>query len=81
MTVIDELCGFDVSVVNEFVGGGEQEKAKGLRAMTVELSYLAFRPPAEPAFSKLLQTTLHRETRLRAWHSGSKSYETIVQRR
>ena len=56
VTVIDELCGFDVSVVNEFIGGG-QEKAKGLRAMTVELNYLAFRPPATPTFSKLLQVS------------------------
>ena len=28
-----------------------------------------------------MQTTLHRETRLRVWHSGSKSYETIIQQR
>lgn len=49
--------------------------------MTIELSYLSFRAPATPSFSALLQTTLHRETRLRAWHAANKKYELIIQKR
>ena len=81
LSVIDDLMGFDFAVKNDFVAGGEAEKGKGFRAMTIELSYLSFRSPATPSFAALLQTTLHRETRLRAWHAANKKYELIIQKR
>lgn len=55
--------------------------------MTLELSYDTFLSKGGDEskkaikFGQLLQHSLCRETRLRAWNSKSKAYETIVQRK
>mmetsp|Transcript_14080 Transcript_14080/g.29422 ORF Transcript_14080/g.29422 Transcript_14080/m.29422 type:complete len:553 (+) Transcript_14080:42-1700(+) len=54
------------------------------RALTLDLNYDIFRPGTTRKsirFGELLQHSLCRSTRLRAWNDKSRAYETIVQRK
>ena len=54
------------------------------RALTLDLNYDIFRPDAKGKpirFGELLQHSLCRSTRLRAWNDETRAYETIVQRK
>jgi hypothetical protein len=77
--------GVDFVSINEFISGSVAPSHSSTRAMTVDLRYEGLEAsgddgePRYVRFGEVLQRTLCRETRLRAWSQGSKSYETIVQ--
>ncbi len=85
--LMDSLSGIDFVSINEFITGTGQPTQSCTRALTVDLSYdrfLARREPQQsstPRFGEVLRHSLCRETRLRAWNTSSKSYETTVQRK
>jgi PAB-dependent poly(A)-specific ribonuclease subunit 2 len=79
---MDSFGGIDFTSVNEFVSGAGPPSTSSTRAMTVELYYGPFLSKDEPSsFGDVLQLSLCREMRLRAWNQKSDSYETIVQRK
>lgn len=79
---MDSFGGIDFTSVNEFVSGTGPPSTSSTRAMTVELYYGPFLSKDEPSsFGEVLQHSLCREMRLRAWNQKSNSYETIVQRK
>lgn len=83
--LIDSLHGLDFMSINQFLSESSLSGQSTTRAMTVDLAYNSFaRDPEKKAhirFGTLLQRSLCRETRLRAWNKVSKAYETIVQRK
>lgn len=82
--LMDSLLGIDFLSSNQFITGSSPPSQSTTRAMTLELSYDAFLKENHKKtvhFGDLLQHSLCRETRLRAWNSKSKAYETIVQRK
>jgi PAB-dependent poly(A)-specific ribonuclease subunit 2 len=87
--LLDPLVGISFTSVNEFLSGTVSPTASSTRSLTVDLCYDPFvgmnkngtRSSGPVRFSTVLQHTLYRETRLRAWNQISKSYETIVQRK
>lgn len=80
---LDSLGGMSFVSINEFITGSDPPTQSATRAMTVDLFYDSSSNDSQSPvrFGNVLQATLCRETRLRAWSSGSKSYETIVQRK
>lgn len=84
---LDSVCGMDFVGINEFVSGSDLPTTSPTRVLTVDLFYdgLDLNNQEGPAstirFGDILRRTLCREARLRAWSQGSKSYETIVQRK
>jgi hypothetical protein len=84
---LDSIGGVDFISINEFISGSVAPSHSSTRAMTVELHYEGLEASVDEAkprhvrFGEVLQRTLCRETRLRAWSQGSKSYETIIQRK
>lgn len=85
--LMDSLTGIDFVSINEFITGSGPPTQNCTRALSVDMAYdrfLARREPhqnSKPRFGELLRHSLCRETRLRAWNTVSKSYETIVQRK
>lgn len=84
---LDPLGSMDFVSINEFISGSDPPSQSVTRVMTVDLSYESFlrgdSSETKPGvrFGDVLQRTLCKEIRLRAWSHGSKSYETIVQRK
>ena len=82
--LIDSLQGLDAVSMNEFVTGSGPPSASSTRSYTVELSYENFLNNAEesrPEFRQLLQYSLSKHVRLRAWCEATKKFETVVQRK
>lgn len=83
--LMDSLHGLDFMSINQFVSETSLSAQSMTRALTVDLAYNSFARDAEKKtrirFGTLLQHSLCRETRLRAWNKKSKTYETIVQRK
>jgi PAB-dependent poly(A)-specific ribonuclease subunit 2 len=82
--LLDSLHGIDFVSSNQFITGSSPPSHSTTRAMALDLSYDIFSKGEEKKnikFGELLQHSLCRETRLRAWNSKSKAYETIVQRK
>ncbi len=82
--LLDSLHGIDFVCSNQFITGSSPPSHSSTRAMTLDLSYdLFFKEETKNSipFGELLHHSLCRETRLRAWNSKSKAYETIVQRK
>lgn len=85
-SVVDSLSGIDFVSINEFISGSGPPSQSTTRHLTVEFAYDYFFGPEyknadKPSFGDVLQYNLFRASRLRAWSTTSKSYETIVQRK
>jgi hypothetical protein len=83
---LDAVAGMDFVSINEYVSGSDPPSQAVTRAMAVELYYDSVlrhesSTKRQLRFGNVLHQTLSRETRLRAWSQGSKSYEAIVQRK
>jgi PAB-dependent poly(A)-specific ribonuclease subunit 2 len=83
--LMDSLHGLDFLSSNQFIESKSSPPTQSsTRALTLDLNYDIFHPGAKKQpirFGELLQHSLCRETRLRAWNNKSRAYETIVQRR
>jgi PAB-dependent poly(A)-specific ribonuclease subunit 2 len=83
--LMDSLHGLDFMSVNQFVSESSLSSESTTRSLTVDLAYDSFSRNTEKKvsirFGTLLQRSLCRETRLRAWNKKSKAYETIIQRK
>jgi len=83
--IMDSLNGLDFLSSNQFIESKSTPPTQSMtRALTLDLNYDIFRPGAKRKpirFGELLQHSLCRSTRLRAWNDKSRAYETIVQRR
>ena len=83
--LIDSLHGIDFLSSNLFLSGSIPPSQSSTRAMTLDLSYDILSKGEQQSsnflFGELLHHSLCRETRLRAWNSKTKAYETIVQRK
>lgn len=86
--LMDSMHGLDFMSVNQFLSETSLSSQSTTRALTLDLTYDAFsreadkkNPVSSIRFGSLLQHSLCRETRLRAWNKKSKAYETIVQRK
>lgn len=82
--LIDSLQGLDAVSMNEFITGSGPPSASSTRSYTIDLSYEAFVNGSEksrPDFRQLLQYSLSKHVRLRAWCETSKKFETVVQRK
>lgn len=83
--LMDSINGIDFLSSNEFIESKSSPPTQSVtRALTLELNYDMFPPGADKPpirFGELLQHSLCRGTRLRAWNSKSNSYETIIQRK
>ena len=84
-SVVDTLSGIDFVSINEFISGTGPPTQSTTRHLTVEFAYDNFfsseNKNDKPSFGDVLQYNLFRASRLRAWSTTSKSYETIVQRK
>ena len=85
-SIIDTLSGTDFVSINEFISGSGPPTQSTTRHLTIEFAYDYFfgpenKIPEQPSFADVLQYNLFRASRLRAWSTTSKSYETIVQRK
>lgn len=85
-SIVDNLSGVDFVSINEFISGSGPPTQSTTRHLTVEFAYDYFFGPeyknaGKPSFGDVLQFNLFRASRLRAWSTTSKSYETIVQRK
>jgi len=83
---LDPSTAMEFVSINEFISGSDPPSDTTTRVMTVDLTYDNFLREDDAAqsnvrFGDVLQRSLCKETRLRAWSQGSKSYETIVQRK
>ena len=82
---IDSLKGIDSVSMNHFINNPGSLSITCTRSYTLELSYDYFlgknNAPKLPAFGDLLQYSLCKDARLRAWCDDTKSYETVVQRK
>jgi PAB-dependent poly(A)-specific ribonuclease subunit 2 len=83
--LMDSLNGLDFVSSNQFIESTTNPPThSSTRALTLDLNYDVFPSGSKKTairFGKLLQHSLCRETRLRAWNNTSKAYETIVQRK
>jgi len=83
--LLDTLHGIDFVSSNQFMSGSSPPSSSTTRAMTLDLSYDIVSKGEQQSttyrFGDLLHHSLCRETRLRAWNSKTKAYETIVQRK
>jgi hypothetical protein len=83
--MIDSLQGLDSVSMNEFVTGSGPPSANLNRTYTVELSYEAYLKNSadeeSPDFMHLLQYSLSKYVKLRAWCETTKNFETVVQRK
>lgn len=82
--VIDNLQGIDSVSMNHFITGSGPPSATFNRTYTVELSYEAFIGNSDkelPDFMHILQYSLSKHVRLRAWCEATKKFETVVQRK
>lgn len=82
--LIDSLQGLDSVSMNEFVTGAGPPSANLNRTYTVELSYESFLNSPDqdmPDFIEVLQYSLCKHVRLRAWCEATKQFETVVQRK
>jgi len=83
--LMDSLNGLDFLSSNQFIESNSTPPTQSMtRALTLDLNYDIFRPGAKRKpirFGELLQHSLCRSTRLRAWNDKSRAYETIVQRK
>jgi PAB-dependent poly(A)-specific ribonuclease subunit 2 len=83
--LMDSLNGLDFFGCNQYIESKSSPPTQSVtRALTLDLNYDIFPPGAEKQpirFGQLLQHSLCRATRLRAWNSKSHAYETIVQRK
>ena len=78
--LMDSLHGLDFMSINQFIAGSSPPTQSSTRALTVDLSYDLFARGSERdavRFGEVLQHSLCRETRLRAWNQKSKSYENM----
>jgi PAB-dependent poly(A)-specific ribonuclease subunit 2 len=85
-SIVDTLSGVDFVSINEFISGSGPPTQSTTRHLTVEFTYDYFfgldsTNMDKPSFGDVLQYNLFRASRLRAWSTKSKSYETIVQRK
>jgi Ubiquitin carboxyl-terminal hydrolase len=84
---LDAIGGIDFVSINEFISGSDPLSHSTTRAMTIDLHYEGLERTSieggrkHVRFADVVQRTLCRENRLRAWSQSSKSYETIVQRK
>jgi len=83
--LMDSLNGLDFLSSNQFIESKSTPPTQSMtRALTLDLNYEIFRPGAKRKpirFGELLQHSLCRSTRLRAWNEKSRAYETIIQRK
>ena len=83
--LMDSLNGLDFLSSNQFIESKSTPPTQSMtRALTLDLNYDIFRPGAKRKpirFGELLQHSLCRSTRLRAWNDKSRAYETIIQRK
>mmetsp|Transcript_12503 Transcript_12503/g.29312 ORF Transcript_12503/g.29312 Transcript_12503/m.29312 type:complete len:1518 (-) Transcript_12503:118-4671(-) len=83
--LMDFLNGLDFLSSNQFIESKSTPPTQSMtRALTLDLNYDIFRPGTKKKsirFGELLQHSLCRSTRLRAWNDKSRAYETIVQRK
>ena len=83
--LMDSLNGLDFLSSNQFIESKSSPPTQTVtRALTLDLNYDMFPPGAEKPpirFGELLQHSMCRETRLRAWNNKSRAYETIIQRK
>ena len=83
--LLDSLHGIDFVSSNQFISGSSPPSQSSTRAMTLDLSYDLLAKGEQQLsnfrFGDLLHHSLCRETRLRAWNSKTKAYETIIQRK
>lgn len=83
--LMDSLNGLDFLSSNQFIESKSTPPTQSMtRALTLDLNYDIFRPGAKRKpirFGELLQHSLCRSTRLRAWNEKTRAYETIIQRK
>jgi len=83
--IMDSLNGLDFLSSNQYIESKSTPPTQAMtRALTLDLNYDIFRPGAKRKpirFGELLQHSLCRSTRLRAWNDKSRAYETIIQRK
>lgn len=84
-SLMDSINGIDFLSSNQFIESKSSPPTQSTtRGLTLELNYDLFPPGSDKPpirFGELLQHSLCRATRLRAWNSKSRSYETIIQRK
>lgn len=82
---IDSLKGIDSVSMNHFINNPSSVSITSTRSYTLELSYDYFLcrndETGMPAFGEVLQYSLCKDARLRAWCDDTKAYETVVQRK
>ncbi len=86
LNLIDSLQGLNSVSMNSFPSGAGGPSIASTRSYTVDLAYDAFvsrteSNPVMPEFGELLQYSLCKDIRLRAWCDATKSYETVIQRK
>lgn len=83
--LMDSLNGLDFLSSNQFIESKSTPPTQSTtRALTLDLNYDIFRPGVKRKpirFGELLQHSLCRSTRLRAWNEKSRAYETVIQRK
>lgn len=83
-SLIGSLCAAEFVAINQFISGSVPPTNSTTKQFTVELFYDHFyglKFQGRASFGDVLQFNLARPTRLRAWNTSSKAYETIVQRK
>jgi hypothetical protein len=76
--IVEILQGFDFASTNSFITGSGPPTTRNTRALTVELHYDSFvgrkiaKEKGRAGFGEVLENTLSRETRLRAWCNETK---------
>ncbi len=86
LNLIDSLQGLNSVSMNSFPSGAGGPSITSTRSYTVDLAYDAYvsrteSNPVMPEFGELLQYSLCKDIRLRAWCDATKSYETVIQRK
>ena len=88
--LIEDFQGIDFISMNEFINSSGSPTISSNRSYTVDLCYEPFLPSLSSCspdkksfhyFSEILQYSLCKDSRLRAWCDATKSYETVVQRK
>jgi Ubiquitin carboxyl-terminal hydrolase len=81
---LDSTHGADFESTNTFISGKGKTYISSTRSMTLDLCYdnfVSMKDASEIRFGDILYHSLRRETRLRAWNSETKAYETVLQRK
>lgn len=82
--LLDSLHGFNVVTSSDYVNGKGKPTISSTKSLILDLSYDPFVNPKKKEkfrFGEVLQHSLCRETKLRAYRNASQSYETVIQRK